>query len=170
MSKNNYPHTIYTYKGLQRILLCLILMCFITKNMNAQQFNNWYFPKNNGLTFNTNPISFLNGSQFNINLNSFSSSTISDKNGNFLFSSDGVFVWDRNNIPMPNGFGLKGGFCQINGTLIIPFIGDTSKYHLFNSNGLTFTSNNPDTLYYQYNVIDMNANNGLGDVIQKMYP
>lgn len=121
---------------------------------------------NNGLTFNTTPPSFLSGSPFNGTNNTFGCATISDNNGNLLFSSDGVQVWDKNNIPMPNGFGLRGEFCNINGILIIPFISDTSKYYLFTSQGLIYI-HSPDTAFYRYSIVDMNANGGLGDVTTK---
>ena len=165
MNKNNYPHTTYTYKGLQRTLLCLILMCFITKKMNAQQFNNWYFPNNNGISFNAIPPSIITTSI--IGSDYFSCAAISDRNGNLLFYSNGRKVWNRNNQLMPNGFGLKGGNCQINRLLIVPFLNDTSKYYLFTSQGLTIGTAQPDTLRYSYSLVDMNMDGGLGDVTSK---
>ena len=68
---------------------------------------------------------------------------------------------------MPNGFGLKGDNCQINGLLIIPFLNDSSKYYLFTSQGLTFGTAQPDTLRYSYSVVDMNMDGGQGDVSNK---
>jgi len=69
---------------------------------------------------------------------------------------------------MPNGFGLLGGGGQINTSLIIPFLNDTSKYYLFVSKGLTIhTPGNESTYQYSYSVVDMQLNGGLGDVVNK---
>ncbi len=134
--------------------------------MNAQQFNNWIFHNYNGITFNTAPITFLAGGQITNTISSYSTASISDNNGQLLFYSDGERVWNRNNVLMPNGLGLSGGYGQINTALIIPFINDTGKYYLFTAQGL---SNSPlsDTNKYAYSIIDMQLNGGLGDVVNK---
>ena len=136
MNKKIYPHTIYTYKGLHRILLYLIFTFLLTQKAKTQQFNNWYFPLQNGITFNTNPPSFLAGSQLGTTqFAPFAAATISDNNGNLIFSSDGIKVWDKNNNQMPNGFGLLGRNALLNGVLIVPFISNKDKYYLFTAEG-----------------------------------
>ena len=162
MSKNNYPHTIYTYKGLQRLLLCLILMCFLTKNINAQQFNNWYFPNYAGITFNTNPPSFL----LNSKAISGSSASISDNNGNLLFYTDGYTVFNKLNNIMTNGDSLNGYGNQAGGTAIIPIAGTTGFYYILNSDGITY-GNGINNKGYTYNIVNMNLQGGLGELILK---
>ena len=120
------------------------------------------------MSFNTSPISFINGGQISTLNNGFSAASISDRNGNILFYSDGQRVWNRNNIVMPNGFGLLGIASQINTVLIVPFINDSSKYHLFVSWGSgNNSSNNPSQYQYSYNIVDMQLNGSLGDVTNK---
>jgi len=162
------PHIIILYKSLNRIFFCLIVCSFCSKKLSAQQFNNWIFHYNNGLTFNTSPPSFLPGAQISNPLpNTYlSAASISDNNGQLLFYSDGVRVWNRNNVFMPNGTGLLGGGGTINTALIVPFINDTAKYYLFTAQGLT-SYPQPDTNKYSYSVIDMQLNGGLGDVVNK---
>jgi gliding motility-associated-like protein len=166
-----YTHKRFITKYFIKYIFFILFSCFIYKTSKSQQFNNWIFHNNNGITFNTNSPTFLgggqisNGAPFN---SSYSTSTISDGNGNLLFYSDGERVWNKNNVLMPNGFGLLGGEGQINTALIIPFINDTSKYYLFTSKGLSFhTPNIQNTYFYYYSVVDMALNNGLGDIINK---
>ena len=161
-------HIIHSQNSLKKFWMLII---FISINFlcRAQQFNNWIFHNNNGLNFNTTPPSFLAGGQIT-NISGYSTSTISDRNGNLLFYSDGEKVWNRNNQLMPNGFGLLGKDGQINTALIVPFVNDTSKYYLFISKGLTFhTPNVNDEInyYFSYNIVDMNLNGGLGDIVIK---
>ncbi len=162
-----YPHIIILYKSLNRIFFCLIFYFFCIKKLNAQQSNNWVFPNNNGITFSTNPPSFLAGGQIVNPPSSASAASISDRNGNLLFYSDGERVWNKNNQLMPNGFGLLGGAAGINTVLIVPFINDTSKYYLFTSKGLIYNTGNESTYEYCHNIIDMQLNGGLGDVVNK---
>jgi hypothetical protein len=109
--------------------------------------------------------------------------TMNDSNGNLLFYTDGAFVHDRYGNIMDNGSGLNpstylnqlvaggtgNGFLQ--GAMGVQKPGNDSIYYLFH-----FTANDncpgypPDagyicTLYIT--TINMNANNGLGAVIEK---
>ena len=162
-----YPHITFLYKKLNKIIFCLTFIFFCHKNLNAQQFNNWIFLNYNGITFNTTPPSFLAGGQISNTLGGYSTASISDNDGRLLFYSDGERVWSKNNQLMPNGFGLSGRQGQINTALIIPFLNDTSKYYLFTSKGLSNFTNRPDTCKYNYSIIDMQLNGGLGDVVNK---
>lgn len=146
-------------------LFCFILLFSSLINLSAQQFNNWYFQRNNGIIFNTPLPSIITSSLIGSGNNSCAS--ISNKSGQLLFYSDGISIWNKNNQKMPNGFSLKGADCQVNGLLIIPFLNDTSKYYLFTSQGLTFATNKADTIRYSFSIVDMNLNGGLGDVLNK---
>ncbi len=169
MHNKSYPHITFYHKKLNKLIFCLTIILFSLNESNSQQFNNWYFPLQNGITFNTNPPSFLAGSQLGTTPfgGQFTCASISDKNGKLLFSSDGMKVWDRNNNQMPNGFDLLGRNAKLNGVLIVPFINEPNKYYLFTGEGYLGTSSRPDTLKYCYTVVDMNANNELGDVVIK---
>lgn len=166
MQQKSYTHITFYYQKLNKHIFFLIFIFFILNKTQGQQFNNWYFPINNGITFNTNPPSIITNS--NIGTSVSSSASISDKNGNLLFYSNGTEVFDKNNNIMPNGTGLLGQNCQINGLLIVPFINDTSKYYVFTAQGLSnYTSGSQSSLPYSYSIVDMNQNGGLGDVVTK---
>ena len=98
--------------------------------------------------------------------------TICDEVGNFLMSSNGVWIANANNDTMLNGNGLNPngitsswpfGLPMISNNVFIPFPGDTDKYILFHhtgtSNGISYTANE---LYYS--IIDLSLDNGLGGV------
>ncbi|MFN3404867.1 MAG: PKD domain-containing protein [Cytophagaceae bacterium] len=118
---------------------------------------NWYFGQGAGLTFHTEPPSVLNGGQTNTEEGS---ATISDENGNLLFYSDGMKVWNKNHEVMPNGSSLKGHPSAAQGAVIIPLPEDPDKYYVFTcpaaETGLEVGIN--------YSIVDMKLNGGLGDV------
>lgn len=101
---------------------------------------------------------------------------ISDRNGNLLFASNGIYVANALDDTMQNGLGLNPclyttqmtshGLALPQGNLVIPFPDDSMKYYLFHEScdviGATFA-----TLNLYYSVIDMSLDGGLGAVIQK---
>ena len=100
---------------------------------------------------------------------------ICDANGNFLMSSNGVWIANANNDTMLNGSGLNpgshvnaypDGLYLTNANVIIPFPGDSSKYLLLHhsaaDNGLY------ETVYdLLYSIVDITQDNGLGGVVLK---
>ncbi|ANB16197.1 PKD domain protein [Dokdonella koreensis DS-123] len=85
--------------------------------------------------------------------------TTSDNAGNLLFYTDGLTVWNRNDVPMPNGTGLFGDPSSTQSALIVPVPGSTDRYYLFAANQ-SFTG----TGRISYSIVDMSLNGGLGDV------
>lgn len=91
--------------------------------------------------------------------------SICDGNGDFLFYTNGLNVWNKNGAAMPHGDALTGPGInsQVNtlsttqGALIIPMPDSAHKYYIFS---LTQISN----CKLFCNVVDMNLDNGLGDV------
>jgi hypothetical protein len=118
-------------------------------------FNNLSLNFNNGTgdpTVGTSPI---------INPGQESTTTISDVNGNLLFYSDGIQVYNRNNVVMPNGSGLLGNSSSTQSCLATPYPGNPNWYYLFTNDAV---ENNLDN-GLRYNIIDMTLANGLGDII-----
>lgn len=87
--------------------------------------------------------------------------SICDAAGNLLFYSDGIKVWSRNHIQMPNGFGLTGDASTSQSCIIVKVPNSVNLYYIVvapeASNGVNVT----------YNIVDMSANSGFGDVILK---
>lgn len=119
----------------------------------------WCFGKYGGLDFNTSPPT-----QFKSKINSIeTAASISDRNtGDLLFYTDGSKIWDASHHILQNGMDIGGDLypqTSIQGAIIIPFIGNETKYYVFVRPSLGDSSGN---LYYS--VVDMNLNGGLGGV------
>ncbi|WP_321827244.1 T9SS type B sorting domain-containing protein [Maribacter dokdonensis] len=137
----------------------IFIFLFISFNSHAQrEAAIWYFGENAGLDFNSGaPVTLLDGA-----LNTREGcATISDFNGNLLFYTDGITVWNRNHVPMPNGNGLLGDPSATQSAIIIPNPGDADLYYIFTADKLKLENG------INYNVVDISLNGGLGDVIQK---
>ena len=101
--------------------------------------------------------------------------SISDAQGNFLMSSNGVWVANANNDTMLNGTGLNPGpFVDQwpNGLILpyanvfLPFPGDTTKYALIHHSAEFNGQYYPATELF-YSTIDLSLDNGLGAIVQK---
>jgi hypothetical protein len=88
--------------------------------------------------------------------------SICDAAGNLLFYSDGIKVWNRNHIQMPNGFGLAGDVSSSQSCIIVKLPNSSNIYYLF-----TAPETSSSFTQVTYNIIDMNANGGFGDVTSK---
>jgi len=140
--------------------ICLFLLFLVHGTSIAQpgQARFWYFGTQAGLDFGTNPPTPLtNGA-----LTAFEGcASISDINGNLQFYTNGNQVWDRTHQVMPNGTGLNGDGLATQATIIVPAPANTALYYLFTVD----TNGGPRGLCYS--VVDMNLNNGFGEVTSK---
>ena len=81
-----------------------------------KEYNNWYFGYYAGLSFQSgNPIPMTNSAMSQVE----GCASISDKNGNLLFYTDGMNVYTNENNLMPNGSGLAGGLSSSQSALIV---------------------------------------------------
>jgi gliding motility-associated-like protein len=168
----------------------LILLLLISAHLFAQsEASFWYFGRNAGLQFNaeTGTVTAITNGQVDT-LEGCTS--IADSDGNLLFYSDGRTVWNRNHQIMANGdyfggTGLLGDPSSTSSGLIVPKPEDPDKYYLFtvdephHNNASTYpnqytgtyegggTIPSQDDGYnngFNYSLIDMTLNAGLGDV------
>ena len=144
-------------KGYLTRLATLIAVAFSLVTAHAQrQGNIWYFGNYAGLNFNSgSPVPSLDGAMTTTE----GCATICDKYGNLLFYTNGIDVWNRNHVLMPNGTGLMGDPSSTQCGVIVPK-----------------PSANPDTFYvfsvdnhggpngFRYSIVDMTLNGGLGAV------
>lgn len=118
----------------------------------------WYFGANAGINFNTSPPSVLTDGAMNT---VEGCATICDINGNLLFYTNGVTVWNKSHNIMQNGTGLYGHVSSTQAALIIPQPGNDSVFFVFTTYALgSFRGLN-------YTVVNINPNNGLGRVEDK---
>jgi len=136
------------------IVFTYIVFCFYC--LKSQRANIWYFGNNAGLNFNTpSPTALTNG----LTANADNTSTISDLNGNLLFYTNGINVYNKNHLIMPNGGGLIGSFTAGQCALIVPIPCNKNRYVIFHVTDYVAPGN------LNYTVVDMSLNSGLGDVV-----
>jgi len=136
------------------------LWLLVAFNCYAQkQASVWYFGNNAGLDFrNGDPVPLTDGA-----LSTFEgSASICDEAGNLLFYTDGVTVYNRMHIPMPNGKNLWGSFTTTQ-TLIVPQPESQTIFYIFTASFFV----GDDSVGFHYSTIDISLNNWLGDVVEK---
>lgn len=141
--------------------LSIALFIFLYTVANAQDYKraqNWYFGDSAGLSFATDPPTVLtNGSM----LAGEGCATMSDTNGNLLFYTNGVTVWNKNHQIMDNGTGLNGHISSTQSSLIVPWPSNDSLYYIFTTDAIGKSKG------LQYSLVNINENNGIGKVIVK---
>ena len=141
-----------------KLLFLFIGFVFTSFCFSQNETTKWYFGHKAALDFMSGTPVFINGSTTN---HIEGSASIADAAGNLLFYTDGDTVWNKNNIPMPNGTGLLGGISSTQIALIVKQPGNTNIYYVFTTdyfgqaNGLN------------YSIVDMSLNGGVGDVTIK---
>ncbi len=129
---------------------------FLTEKISAQgQANVWYFGQNAGLDFNSgNPVALTNGQLYQLE----GVASISDASGNLLFYTDGMAVWNKQHVTMPNGSGLMGDWSSTQSACIVQKPGSATIYYIFT------TSAQLNVGGLRYSEVDMSLCGGLGNV------
>ncbi len=149
-------------------------VCAFLLSIPAQaQFGNvWVFGHHYGLDFNSGSPVFFDTTAIE-SLRGYSS--VCDSSGQLLFYTDGGRVWNRQHRQMPHGDSLAWVRYMPTGTYpgitkdqyiggcvqIIP-IERSTRYYIFTTDNF----DNPNHAL-QYHIVDMAADNGLGDVVVK---
>ena len=140
-----------------------ILFFFITDTTLAQEpeGNVWYFGNYLGLDFSSgDPVPLTDGQLTTTE----GVATISDANGKLLFYTDGRTIYNRFHTLMPNGTGLFGNISSTQSAVIVPNIGDKTRYYVFTVDA----TGGPRGL--TYSIVNMTLDNGRGDVEAKNVP
>lgn len=151
----NYPLLIYI--NYFKLCLFVIMFCVMSKGYSQKEYNNWYLGIHAGLTFQSGiPVPLLNSAMYT----GEGCATISDKQGNLLFYTDGCTVYNKSHGIMTNGTGLLGSFTSTQSALIIQKPRCKTIYYIF-------------TVYYEghgglnYSIVDIEKDGGLGEIILK---
>jgi len=134
-----------------KILTILFLFPFIALTQGEGQ--NWYFGNEAGVSFGTNPPTAMLDGQIN---QWEGVSSISDPQGNLLFYTNGMTVWNANHNIMQNGSGLLGDWSSTQSAVVVPYPYFPDLYYLFTVDELGGA--------VRYSLIDMSLNGGLGGV------
>lgn len=139
----------------------LLFLSIFSLNLFAQnEGQNWYFGKKLGLDFSTtSPKLLKNGA-----IDTYEGcATISDGEGNLLFYTDGIQVWNKNHEVMANGKELGGHVSATQSAVIVPKPKSQHIYYIFTIDA----SENKLVGGLKYSEIDMRLNDGLGDITSK---
>ncbi len=143
------------------ILISIVLHISLFAQKNAG--NNWYFGDRCGVNFNTGIPIALNDGVIN---QQEGVSTISNQNGELLFYSDGITIWDKNHQAMPNANGdLDGHSSSTQSSIIAPNLSNDTKFYIFTIDELAGSNG------LKYSTVDMTlqgngtVSNPLGDVM-----
>ena len=143
---------------LNQVLVALFCTFLFQSVLAQKETNNWYFGRYAGLSFSSGgPVALTNGA-----LNSFEGcAAVSDPNGNLMLYTDGLTVWNKNHISMPNGTGLNGDSSSTQSAVIVLKPGSSTLYYIFTTDAFS----EPGGL--SYSIVDMALQGGLGDVSTK---
>lgn len=130
---------------LQVVIFSMILS--LPAALQAQETNNWYFGSAGGFPNTGIRIDFTSGSPvvstYIPMLTEEGSSSISDANGNPLFYTNGVSIWDAStNVAF--GTGMNGGQSSTQSAVIMPKPGTNNQWLVFTSGD----NGNPGLSYY----------------------
>lgn len=145
-----------------RAAIILFAMCWcLAAQSQSERFFKWYFGNRAGLDFSPGAPSPLLDGQL---VTTEGCATMSDASGGLLFYTDGIRVWNKNHMVMPNGTGLMGHISSTQSAIIVQKPGSTNEYLIFTADADV----GPNGI--RYSVVDMNAQSGLGDVTTKNLP
>lgn len=145
-----------TYK-----ILLLFTVCALSYNIVIAQRsgNNWYFGKMAAISFNTDPPEIIKNSA----LSAIEGCTsLSDNNGKTLLYSNGLTIFNRKNEVMLNGAGISGDPSSTSGAILVAVPDNDHLFYMFSVSAANELVQN-----FSYSIIDMNGDNGYGEVIQK---
>lgn len=165
---------------MKRIILSVLCICWFTWTSRGQ--NIWAFGSFAGLDFTTgNPVPIqtaIHGPVYFTGVGFVEGSASVSNNNGLLFYTEGSTIWNKQNIPMPNGTNLTGLQSYYTGAppqlaleptssttqaAAIVQVPDTPyKYYVFS---LSQRELGIDAGRLYYSVVDMTLNGGNGDVV-----
>ncbi len=149
--------------------LLFIVILISTTSFAQKEAAIWYFGEKAGLDFNSgSPVSITNGKI----ITNEGCASISDKNGNVLFYTDGSIVYNKSHQAMPNGNGLLGHKSSTQSAIIVPKPNNPYVYYIFtvdqplpdNVDDNTLNDEDPPNNGLNYSEVDLRLDNGLGDI------
>ena len=169
----------FTNKIKKTALLQFIVILLLSSSLlySQKETYNWYLDLDDGF-YGFYGITFMPDGKIPTTLKngemdaSEGNSTISDKDGNLLFYTNGITVWNKFHEIMSNGTGLHAGLLynkglsryeetSTQGVLIVPKPSNKDIYYIFT------TDYGSQKYGLSYSVVDMKLQNGAGEVIEK---
>ena len=154
--KNNYQFI---------VLVVLFIHSFTATGQFLGPGSNWYFGDQAGVSWTTlqangDPMYLMDGQI----VTQEGVATISDEQGNLLFYTDGIEVWNSlhqvmtNSLASSTGGNLTGDPSSTQSGVIVPKPNDTTTYYVFTVDAQLNTGG------LAYSKVDMTMNTGIGNV------
>ncbi len=140
---------------MKNILFAIVSIAITVISAQVQQESNvWVMGDSLGLDFSTNPPTSFNSKMYAQE----ACASVSDGEGNLLFYTNGVDVYNRNYEVMPNGFNI-GGDIHASQCLIVPQPSSDSIFYIFihELQGGTM----------RYSDVNLSLDGGLGNITSK---
>jgi len=136
------------------------LLLTATLAFSQKEASYWYFGDHAGLKFQPDgSVTALTDSQM---ITQGVSAVLTDRDGNLLFYTDGITVWNKNHQVMQNGTGLFADWTGVDAVTIVPKPGTTNLFYVFVAGCSAAFSEGIDD--FRYSVVDMSLDGGLGAV------
>lgn len=146
---------------MKKLTCILIGFIFPIVAIAQGEANIWYFGYNAGLDFSSgSPVALTDG-QIETEEGC---AAICSPEGQLLFYTDGITVYNRHHQIMQNGTGLMGHTSSTNSANVILKPGSTHIYYIFTTDAF---ENQDNTNGFRYSVVDMNLDNGNGAITEK---
>jgi hypothetical protein len=141
----------------KKTLFTILSLFSLSFGLFAQnEYKNWYFGAEAGLSFESSgPEALLDGKMIALE----GTATISDRNGNLLFYTNGLSIYDSTHQIMQNGDSLDSDGSATQAALILKQPLSPNKYFVF-----VTQSHAQGTKRFSYSIVDMSLNNGKGAV------
>ncbi len=147
---------------MKKIFIVLVISINILPTLIYAQLEscNWFFGT-------MAAVSFCGGSPVNMGgsvmIQYEGTASISQPNGDMLFYTNGVTVYNRHHQIMLNGTGLKGHQSSTHSALIVPNPGNPNRYYVFTTDAGGYID--PPNDGFRYSEVDMLLDNGNGGII-----
>lgn len=139
--------------GTQTATASSIFTVLATSTCNGISNNNakhWYFGNQAAVSFESDgPLSLTDSAMNQVE----GVATMSDANGQLLFYTNGIEIYNRNHQLMQNGSGLLSHSSNTQAAFVVPFPGNPNQYFVVTPGP------------YYYSIVDMTLDNGNGGVL-----
>ena len=154
---------------LKRLFIYLLLILSYTSLYSASdelQNANWVFGEGVWIDFSSGTPISKNGAKISA---PEGAAAISDRDGNLLFYTDGRTLYNNKHQMIENGNYLYGDVSSSQSSIIIPNPNNEDLYYVFTADELWDYNSYEKSGHqgFNYSIVDISKNNGLGKVISK---
>ncbi len=152
-------------KQITSLFFFILLICSYQYIFSQSKTGNiWYFGSYAGLDFNSGAPVVIDDSAMG---QWEGCASISDQNGNILFYTNGVTIWNKTHSLMVNGNSLLGDYSASQSAIIVQKPKSDYLYYVFTCDNNDAIGDPDTTDGVNYSLVDMSLDSGKGAVIVK---